>query len=88
MAPGPKLEDAKALIAQAATEAGRDPATIGMQGQVTWGERGLDAVIDHIGRWRNAGASHVGVNTMGAGFGSVDHHLRALALVAEALSLG
>ena len=34
--PGPKLERARQQVAQAATEAGRDPARIGMQGQVSW----------------------------------------------------
>ncbi len=34
--PGPKLERARQEVAQAATEAGRDPARIGMQGQVSW----------------------------------------------------
>src|ERR1700739_1183417 len=31
--PGPKLEQARREVAQAATEAGRDPAELGMQGQ-------------------------------------------------------
>src|SRR5262249_54010957 len=44
MVPGPKLDEAKAVIEQAAIDAGRDPATIGMQGQATWGPRGLDGV--------------------------------------------
>ena len=87
MAPGPKLDDAKALVEQAALDAGRDPATLGMQGQVTWGARGLDGVVDHVGRWRDAGATHVSINTMSAGFTSVDQHVDALSHVAGAFSL-
>jgi hypothetical protein len=58
-----------------------------MEGRVSWGEGGADTVIDHAGRWRDAGASHISVNTMGAGLSSVDEHLDALATVADALEL-
>jgi probable F420-dependent oxidoreductase len=85
--PGERLDEARAIVAQAATEAGRDPATIGMEGRVSWTVAGADKLIDHAGRWRLAGASHVSVNTMGAGLGGVDGHLAALAQVAAALEL-
>ena len=85
--PGPRLDEARAIVEQAAVEAGRDPARIGMEGRVSWGEGGAAKLVDHVGRWRAAGASHVSVNTMGAGLGSVDGHLEALALVASALGL-
>jgi probable F420-dependent oxidoreductase len=84
--PGARLEEARQVIATAAEEAGRDPATIRMEGRVSWG--GADKLVDHVGRWRAAGASHVSINTMGAGLGSVDGHLKALADAAEALGLG
>ena len=35
--PGPKLDDARAVVDAAAKEAGRDPAAIGMEGRVTLG---------------------------------------------------
>ena len=44
-------------------------------------------MVDHVDRWRQAGASHVSVNTMGAGLESVDQHLDALATAATALGL-
>jgi len=83
--PGPRLDEAKAVVDAAAVEAGRDPSSIGMEGRVSWGTGGLDQVVDHAGRWRAAGASHVSINTMGAGLGSVDDHLAALASVAGAV---
>ena len=86
MPPGSRLDEARLVIAAAAEEAGRDPATIAMEGRVSWG--GADRLVDHVGRWRAAGASHVSINTMGAGLGSVDGHLDALAQAAEALGLG
>lgn len=85
--PGPKLDEAKEIVDRAAAAAGRDPEAIGMEGRVSWGERGVDQVLDHVGRWRDAGASHVSVNTMNAGLSTVDEHLDALALAAEALEV-
>jgi probable F420-dependent oxidoreductase len=86
--PDQRLADALAVIAEAARGAGRDPARIGMEGRVSWtAAGGADKLADHVGRWRAAGASHLGVNTMGAGLGSVDGHLAALATAAEALGL-
>ena len=87
MPPDSRLAEARSLIGQAAVAAGRDPAQIAMEGRVSWGEGGADKLVDHVGRWRTAGASHVSVNTMGAGLGGVDGHLVALASAAEALDL-
>ena len=84
--PDSRLDEARRVVAAAAEEAGRDPAAIAMEGRVSWG--GADRLIDHVGRWLAAGASHVSINTMGAGLGSVDGHLAALAEAAEALGLG
>jgi hypothetical protein len=58
-----------------------------MEGHVSWTDGGVEKLVDHVGRWRTAGASHVGVNTMNAGLGSVDGHLAALTAAAEALAL-
>lgn len=85
--PGDRLADAKAVVDQAAAEAGRDPEMIGMEGRVSWTSAGAEKLIDHVGRWRAAGASHLSVNTMNAGLGGADEHLAALAEVAEALDL-
>jgi hypothetical protein len=85
--PGPKLDEARALIDAAAVEAGRDPSTIGFEGRVTWADGGVALVAKHADRWRRAGATHMSVNTMGAGFSSLDAHLDALAQAAEVLEL-
>jgi probable F420-dependent oxidoreductase len=80
--PGPKLEQARQQVAQAATEAGRDPAQIGMQGQVSWNGSAED-LAEGLRIWADAGASHVSINTMNAGLASVDQHLAALSTAAE-----
>ena len=87
MRPDERLDDALAVIAGSARAAGRDPAGIGMEGRVTWRAEGVAKLVEHVGSWRSAGATHVGINTMGAGLGSVDGHLAALTTAAEALGL-
>jgi alkanesulfonate monooxygenase SsuD/methylene tetrahydromethanopterin reductase-like flavin-dependent oxidoreductase (luciferase family) len=87
VAPGPKLDDARAVIIEAATEAGRDPSALGMEGRISLGTGGADDLVEHAQRWRDARATHVAVNTMGSGLSGVDAHLEALTLAAEALQL-
>jgi probable F420-dependent oxidoreductase len=79
--PGPKLDEARRAVTEAAVAAGRDPGSLGMEGRVSW--RGSeDNLAESIRRWQDAGASHVSVNTMGSGLASVDDHLAVLATVA------
>jgi probable F420-dependent oxidoreductase len=85
--PGPKLDEARAVLEAAARDAGRDPAAIGMEGRVTWTGAGIADVVDRVAGWREAGASHLSINTMGAGLASVEDHLAVLATVADALDL-
>ena len=84
--PGPKLDEARAIVQEAAAEAGRDPGSIGMEGRVGWSADGIAKLVDQVGRWREAGATHLSVNTMNAGLGPVDAHLEVLAQVADALA--
>jgi probable F420-dependent oxidoreductase len=82
--PGERLEAALGTIASAAEGAGRDPGSIGMEGRVSWTtDGGLDRALDHMSRWDAAGATHVSINTMGAGLSDVDAHLGALGQIAE-----
>lgn len=86
--PGTRLDEAKGTIADAAVESGRDPATIGMEGRVTWTpDGGITRLVDHVGRWIDADATHLTVNTMNAGLDSLGRHLEVLAEVADALGL-
>jgi probable F420-dependent oxidoreductase len=87
--PGPHLDRAKAIVDAAAEGAGRDPSTVGMEGRVAWSpDGGLERLVDHAGRWRDAGATHLTIDTMAAGFPDVNGHLAALAEVARALEVG
>ena len=84
--PGPKLDEARAVVRRAAIDTGRDPDAVGMEGRITWDEDDVDKLVRQAGRWRDADATHLSVNTMGAGLGSVDDHLAALAKASEALA--
>jgi hypothetical protein len=52
-----------------------------MEGRVSW-NGSPDGLGEGLRGWV-AGASHVSINTMGAGLASVDDHLAALARAAE-----
>jgi probable F420-dependent oxidoreductase len=100
MSPGPKLEEAKRLVEQAAVEAGRDPRMLGMEGRINVGQGGADtsratgtaeaadAVAAEAAAWEKAGATHVAVDTMRAGLAGVDDHIAALTAVAAAVLKG
>ena len=83
--PGEGLDHALEVIASAAVEAGRDPATIGMEGRVTWRRDDPDTSVRQVEKWRAAGASHVTLDTMYTGNASVEDHLASLATAADAL---
>jgi probable F420-dependent oxidoreductase len=83
--PGPKLDDAVRLVHQAAKEAGRDPTTLGMEGRTDVTAGNIDDLAGRAAAWREAGATHLSLNTMGAGFASVDQHIAALAGAAGVL---
>jgi probable F420-dependent oxidoreductase len=83
MAPGPQFDEARRIVAEAAAEAGRDPASLGIEGRVRW-QQDRDEMAAAMRQWQDAGATHLSVNTMGAGLKTVDDHLAALATAAEA----
>jgi probable F420-dependent oxidoreductase len=82
--PGPELDEARGIVEQAARDAGRDPAQLGMEGRVSWAGD-ADRTAEQLERWREVGASHMSVNTMKAGFATVDDHLAALESLASVL---
>lgn len=84
--PGPRLDEARAVVEQAALDAGRDPNTLGMEGRASWtGDMGdLTSLVD---QWRQSGATHLSINTMRAELASVDDHLAVLEQVATELGV-
>jgi probable F420-dependent oxidoreductase len=86
MGPGPELDEAKAMVEQAASEAGRDPSALGMEGRLGW-TRDADELAATARKWEESGATHLAINTMNAGLRTPDDHLAALETAAETLSL-
>lgn len=85
--PGDDLQHALDVIGTAAREAGRDPASIGMEGRVRVDLDDTDRFARQVGSWREAGATHLTLDTMRSGHGSVDDHVAALRRAAELLDL-
>ena len=80
--PGHGLEEATEHVRAGAVEAGRDPAAIGMEGRLNAGSS-PEKLAQHVDRWREAGATHLSINTMGAGLKGADAHIEALRRAAE-----
>jgi probable F420-dependent oxidoreductase len=82
--PGPALARSTAIVQAAAVEAGRDPGTLGMEGRITVGSDSAASIDHQIAAWREAGATHLSINTMRAGFATVDEHIAALSAASQA----
>lgn len=88
VAPGPDLEEARRIIGDEAEASGRDPASVGMEGRVTHGAGGVADLVRHVEKWIGAGATHLGVNTMGSGLADLDAHLTILEELRQRLGIG
>ncbi len=63
--------------------AGRDRSGFGLEPRLHWGNSDLDALGRALEGWRAAGATHISLNTMGAGFKTAAEHLAAVRRFAE-----
>jgi probable F420-dependent oxidoreductase len=86
--PGPSLDRARSIVDEAARAAGRDPATIGLEGRVTWDGEDPDRFARQVASWRDEGATHLSIDTMRTGLASVDEHLGALGQAAVHAGVG
>ena len=66
-----------------AADAGRDPASIGLEPRMTYGDGDPDRWHAKVAEWRGIGATHLTVNTMGLGFATPEAHLTAIRAFAE-----
>ena len=67
-----------------AREAGRDPGEIGIEGRTSAVRGSPEEWEREVAAWRDLGATHVSVNTMGAGLSSPDGHVDAIRRFKEA----
>jgi hypothetical protein len=69
-----------------AREAGRDPASIGIETRISVGDGGPEAWSAQAKAWQDLGATHLSVNTMNAGFTSPQQHIDAIGRFKEVVS--
>lgn len=69
-----------------AREAGRDPADIGIESWVLAADKSPDDWAREVEGWKKLGATHISVNTMGAGFATPDAHIDAIKRFKEVTS--
>ena len=83
--PGPALARSIEIVHAAAVKAGRDPTVLGMEGRINVGSDSSSSIDQRIAAWRDAGATHLSINTMRAGFSTVDEHIAALSAASHAV---
>ncbi|HLX55562.1 MAG TPA: LLM class F420-dependent oxidoreductase [Ktedonobacteraceae bacterium] len=66
-------------------EAGRDPAMLGIEARMSARDGNLDEWIRQTLAWQELGATHISINTMGAGYKSPDEHIDAIRRYKEAI---
>ncbi|HLI05001.1 MAG TPA: LLM class F420-dependent oxidoreductase [Ktedonobacteraceae bacterium] len=84
--PNQQMEQAIQRLRTYLQEAGRNSATFGIEAQVNIRESDLAGWIRETQRWQALGATHISLNTMGAGFTALQQHLDALRRYKEALN--
>lgn len=77
----PALERLDAYLA----ENGRSRDDFGIEARLVWRDGDLDRLQRTMAEWDDAGATHISLNTMGAGFTTTAEHLAALRTFAEAV---
>ena len=65
-------------------ESGREPSEVGIDARVSVLD-GMATAVENASKWEKIGADYVGVNTMKAGFTSLDQHIAALREFKEAV---
>jgi probable F420-dependent oxidoreductase len=67
------------------TDAGRDPATFGIEARLNAGTGTPDDWRTAVEEWRGLGATHVSINTMGGGLQGPDAHVERLRQALQAV---
>jgi probable F420-dependent oxidoreductase len=64
---------------------GRSRSDIGLEPRLHWSTGDLDGLLRRMEEWQEAGATHLSLSTMGAGFSAPEQHIEAIRAFAEAL---
>jgi probable F420-dependent oxidoreductase len=63
----------------------RSRSEVGLEPRLHWGDGNLDELAATLAGWREAGASHISLNTMGSGFKDPAAHMEAIRTFADDL---
>jgi len=83
--PDGRMREAVERLQSYITEAGRDPRKVGIEARMNAREGDLDEWVRQTEGWRDLGATHISINTMGAGFKSPGEHIEAIRRYKEAV---
>ncbi len=83
--PARSREDQVARLRGYLQAAGRDPASVGLEGRVAVGRGDPDEWRRDVAKWRSLGATHLSVSTMRAGLGTPQAHIDAARRFLEAV---
>lgn len=84
--PNSQMRDTLERLHSYIREAGRDPGTFGIEARVGVRDGNLDEWVRQTNEWQKLGATHISINTMGAGFESLDEHIDAIRRYKEAVA--
>lgn len=84
--PDEQMGETLARLRNYTREAGRDPAALGIEARLTIRDSSLDEWVRQTEAWQKLGATHISINTMGAGFKSPDEHIHAIRRYKEAIA--
>lgn len=65
---------------------GRDPAGFGLEPRINYGDGNPESLQRLVQEWSALGATHLSLNTMGAGLGSPQKHLAAIRAFADLIA--
>jgi len=83
--PDERMREAVERLQSYIREAGRDPSKVGIEARMNAREGDLDEWVRQTEGWRDLGATHISINTMGAGFKSPGEHIEAIRRYKEAV---
>ncbi len=83
-APDAKMEAQLAVFRGFVAESGRDAAAVGIEARAGMRD-GVEAAVEQAHRWEALGATHLALNTMRAGYETVDQHIEAIAAFKQRL---
>lgn len=84
--PNEKMREMVERLRRYTQEAGREPDAIGIEATVNARDGNVDEWMRQTGQWRQLGATYISINTMGAGFKSLNEHFEALRRYKEAIA--